>query len=218
MGKSNKKKKWGMVLIIVLFLLAAGFAAFSFRLRHSIRIYASRDIIPDNDIIYYRQDDPLWGNEKLGSSDYDLASSGCLLSCIAASLSMQSGMEETPYTLNIKFSQENVYDAEGNIQWDNLKKMEEYEVIVYEDISARLIDECLLDGKYPIVRVRMHGFGNFHYVLIVQAEDGKYKCMDPLCDGMTELADYGNRIYAIRCVYPAALPDEKDPVINKQPE
>lgn len=41
--------------------------------------------------------------------------------------------------LNSIFSENNVYDAEGNIQWGQISEM---------------------DGKYPIVRVRMSGVGN----------------------------------------------------------
>ena len=62
-------------------------------------------------------------------------------------------------------------------------------------------EEYLNDGKYPIVRVRMSGVGNFHYVLIVGAKEDVYICMEPLEDELTALSKYGNRIYAVRCVW-----------------
>ena len=40
------------------------------------------------------------GDDKLGSSSYTMRSSGCLVSCIAAALSMERSTEETPGTLN----------------------------------------------------------------------------------------------------------------------
>lgn len=63
---------------------------------------------------------------------------------------------------------------------------------------------CLEEGYFPIVRVRMKGFGSFHYVLIVGSENGDYVCIDPLEDEMTTLSDYAGRVYAVRCVWKEA--------------
>ena len=78
--------------------------------------------------------------------------------------------------------------------------MHKYQVEVYQDVSADIIDACLSEGRYPIVRVRMYMLGNIHYVLIVGMQDGEYQCMDPLQDKLMKLSSYGNRVYAIRCV------------------
>ena len=86
--------------------------------------------------------------------------------------------------------------------WEKLRSTGEYEADVFSEVTSELLMKCLKDGKYPIVRVRMYGLGNFHYVLIVKAEDGEFYCMDPLKDGLIPLSDYGNRVYAVRCVYP----------------
>lgn len=110
-------------------------------------------------------------------------------------------MEETPSTLNTRLSFDGVYDSEGNMQWESLRQSTGYQVDLPLDISADVIDSYLSQGIYPIVRVRMYGLGNTHYVLIVKAENGRYWCMDPLKDELTELSDYGSRIYAVRCVY-----------------
>lgn len=32
-------------------------------------------------------------------------------------------------------------------------------------------------------------------------ENGTFYCMDPLRDSLTPLSRYGNRVYAVRCVY-----------------
>lgn len=102
--------------------------------------------------------------------------------------------EETPLTLNEQFSEENVYDMEGNILWDHLRKAGNYEVDVLSEVSSDLLTGYLKEGKYPIARVRVRGIGNFHYVLIVKAEDEEFYCMDPLKDGLISLSGYGNRI------------------------
>lgn len=106
----------------------------------------------------------------------------------------------TPGALNKIFSKNQVYDSEGNIQWAAIDKIEGYHAEVFEKVSEAEIMECLAAGCYPIIRVRMHGFGSFHYVLIVGSEGGEYVCMDPLENSLTKLTDYLNRVYAVRMV------------------
>ena len=115
------------------------------------------------------------------------------------------GEESTPRALNEEFAAQNVYDGEGNLLWERLRKTGKYEADVFAEVTEELLTECLKDGKYLIARVRTGGLFKFHYVLIVKAEDGMFYCMDPLKDGLTPLSQYGNRIYAVRCVYPCML-------------
>lgn len=86
------------------------------------------------------------------------------------------GDEKTPYALNELFSQQDVYDAEGNLLWDALRNTGKYEAEVYGSVTEELLPDLLKEGKYPIVRVRMYG--------------------------LVPLSRYGNRVYAVRCVYP----------------
>lgn len=190
-------------ILIICCLLLAGIIFICFRLRGGVQVKAAQggDIPPGAEAVLYRQDDERWGDDQLGDSQYTMASSGCLVSCIASALSMESGEEETPGSLNGKFSGMQAYDAEGNLQWQPLSEGGEYRADVYGEVSADIIDACLLQGHYPIVRVRMYALGNIHYVLIVGAEDGEYLCMDPLRDEITRLSNYGSRVYAVRCVY-----------------
>lgn len=150
---------------------------------------------------FWARSDSRWADEHLGNSGYTLKSSGCLVSCIASALTMEHDMEETPSTLNDRLSSDGVYDAEGNMQWESLRQSTGYEVDLPSDITSDVIDSYLSQGIYPIVRVRMYALGNVHYALIVKTENGRYWCMDPLKDELTDLSHYGNRIYAIRCVY-----------------
>ena len=198
----TSKKARTFTIIIIFACIALSVISFAFlRFRGSIRIKSTVDIVPDTDVVFYRQDDSRWADEHLGDSEYTLKSSGCLVSCIASALTMEHGMEETPSTLNDRLSSDGVYDAEGNMQWESLRRSTGCEVDLPSDISSDVIDSYLSQGIYPVVRVRMYALGNVHYVLIVKAENGRYWCMDPLKDELTDLSDYGNRIYAIRCVY-----------------
>ena len=185
---------FGVLLIITGFLYV--------RLRNGTQIKAPREeeILSETDPVLYRQDDERWGEDRLGDSRFTMRSSGCLVSSIASAVSMESGMEETPGALNEKFSDRQVYDSEGNLQWEQLNALGEYRVDVYREVTSEVIDTCLSEGGYPIARVRMYALGNIHYVLIVGVQDGEYLCMDPLQDKLMKLSSYGNRVYALRCV------------------
>ncbi|MCI8737234.1 MAG: hypothetical protein HFI11_09705 [Lachnospiraceae bacterium] len=185
---------FGVLLIITGFLYL--------RLRNGTQIKAPREkeILSETEPVLYRQDDERWGEDRLGDSRFTMRSSGCLVSSIASAVSMESGMEETPGALNEKFSDRQVYDSEGNLQWEQLNALGEYRVDVYREVTSEVIDTCLSEGGYPIARVRMYALGNIHYVLIVGVQDGEYLCMDPLQDKLMKLSSYGNRVYALRCV------------------
>lgn len=185
---------FGVLLIITGFLYV--------RLRNGTQIKAPREeeILSETEPVLYRQDDERWGEDRLGDSRFTMRSSGCLVSSIASAVSMESGMEETPGALNEKFSDRQVYDSQGNLQWEQLNALGDYRVDVYREVTSEVIDTCLSEGGYPIARVRMYALGNIHYVLIVGVQDGEYLCMDPLQDKLMKLSSYGNRVYALRCV------------------
>ena len=170
------------------------------RLRHGVTVRTEEnDIMPQN-VTLYRQDDERWAKDRLGDSSYTMKSSGCLVSCIASAVNMEGGQAVTPGELNTLFSEHDVYDREGNLQWKALEKAGGYSVNVYQNVSEAEIDSCLTAGHYPIVRVRVNVIGNYHYVLIVGIEDCDYICMDPLKDELTGLSRYLNRVYAMRLV------------------
>ena len=147
--------------IIVLFLLL--------RLRGSVTLKPSKFSLPAKEVTAYRQDDAAWADDLLGTSAYTMKSSGCLVSCIASAVSMETGTAVTPGSLNAIFSEKGVYDSEGNIQWAALDALEGFTAEVYQEVSQSDLDACLAAGQYPIVRVRMHGLGSFHYVQIGRA-------------------------------------------------
>ena len=184
------------------------------------RLRGSVEVVPDAEIsgaevVFYRQKDDRWADDQLGNSSYTMSSSGCLFSCIAAAMEMsdidmgevddnRAGRLKTPGELNDYFTENHVYDAQGNLQWEQLGELDDFEVEVSDSVSAELIGEYLQSGRYPIVRVRMNGYGSYHYVLVVSAVDGKFYCMDPMKTDQepVPLSEYDNRVYAVRCVYP----------------
>lgn len=195
------KKQIKIILLCLMIAIILFFSAGLFvRLHHGVRLKPSVDYVDRENIVLYRQDDAEWAKETLGESSYSMKSSGCLVSCIAAAVTM-NGNSINPGEINELFSANHVYDTEGNVQWEMIDKMNGYHTEVFDEVSSDVVEKCLDAGKYPVVRVRMNGLGSFHYVLIVGTEDGDYVCMDPLNDGLTRLSDYGNRVYAVRIVW-----------------
>lgn len=199
----RRTKSKQVKIALFCFLLGCGMLVAIFlalRLRGSVVVKFGETQLAVGEAVSYRQDDKMWADDMLGDSGFTMQSSGCLVTCIAAAVSMETGNEVTPGALNHLFSENQVYDSEGNVQWAAIEEIEGYSVDVFQEVSEPEIVQNLAFGHYPIVRVRMHGIGSFHYVIIVGVEDGKYICMDPLEDELTRLSRYWNRVYAVRVV------------------
>ena len=200
-----KKGRMGICIVLLVCIVAAAggllfLGVIRVRMRGGTYIKAAEEDTRLGRVVCYRQDDAEWEEDALGDSSYTMKSSGCLVSCIATALST-SGDDITPGELNALFSQNDVYDEDGNIQWKNIEKIDGYAVKVYDNVSKSDINQCLEEGHYPIVRVRRHGWGSYHYVLIAGAKDKEYICMDPLSDRLLKLSDYKGMVYAVRCVW-----------------
>lgn len=193
-----------------LIIAAAGFAVlcgfFYLRFRGSIVIRPTREY-QDCEVVYYYQKEESWKEDYLGDSPYRMGTSGCLTSCIASVLCMEGITETDPGTLNELFSDGSVYDKEGNIRWDEMEQALDVTVERRDALSAAELETLLDNHIYPIVRVRVWGLGNFHYVVITGSHDGNFECMDPLRSDKepVSLSKFRNRIYAVRYVEKSAV-------------
>lgn len=118
----NKKKIIVLIIIVIALIVSGLTAVYLYKNRYAEKIIPSAEIATDNAVAFYQKDD-LWKNDPLGASEYHMGDSGCLTTCIASELLMQNiSVDEipdiTPGTLNEFFSKNNVYDSEGNLQWD----------------------------------------------------------------------------------------------------
>ena len=154
---SQRKRYLQLVLLSVAVILGVlGCLAF-LKFRNSVRVSPSKEYSVDEQVVLYRQDNEEWADNKLGESTYSMAGSGCLVSCIASAVSNE-GNVITPGELNIIFSENNVYDAEGNIQWGQILAMSGYQVEVFDkilhegrEISSTFIKEELRKGNFKLV-------------------------------------------------------------------
>lgn len=152
-------------------------------------------------IVLYRQDDEDWAEETIGDSKYTLESSGCVITCIATAIS-ETECAKTPSELASYLAGRGVFDSEGNLNWARVDELHGFHSQVFDTVSEDIIDTCLSQGHYPIVRVKMENIlSSYHYILIVGAEGHEYICMDPLKDELTSLKDYHDKAYLARCVW-----------------
>ena len=194
-----KKKKYLILVIASLALLII--ASQMVKNRGGINIKCTEEYPVSTGIVRYRQDDSRWKDTNLGKSKYTMESSGCVTTCIASAIS-ESRKPLNPGELVMLLSDNGVFDGAGNMQWSKLAEIPGFHADVYSDLEPSYIDDCLSQGRYPIVKVhRKSLFSYHHFVLIVGSENGQYICIDPLKDGFTKLSDYSNRIYLVRCVW-----------------
>ena len=114
--RKRKRFQFFIVLLLLGILLILFAAVLLLRLRGSVALKPSKLELPAQSITAYRQDEAAWADDLLGESSYTMASSGCLVTCIASAVSMETGTAITPGSLNAIFSENHVYDSEGNIQ------------------------------------------------------------------------------------------------------
>lgn len=204
--KKHYDRKYLIMGAAVLFLLG-GLFFYKIWGRGSIVIRATKDASAGADnVIFYSQLEEAFKDDRLGESSFTMGSSGCLTTCITSAARMQGVFSkeeyENPRELNQLLTEKNVYDKEGNIQWAALENVLGVTVVRQEAAAwdGAAVESLLQDGIYPIVRVRMKGSGNFHFVLIVRSERGEFWCMDPMVqtDSLVSLEEFGNRIYAVR--------------------
>lgn len=204
------KRRWIVLGIIILLICAAGAGLFLLqrnRPSQGIVIHPKENwscLQP----VYYSQKDPAWGDDQMGLAPDVLKVSGCLITSIAASMSMQeavydSSFKLTPKELNAAFSSHQVYDKQANILWNPLREyLSGWTVLTPEKPDGDEIEHMLSKGHYPIVKVRMPSGGAVHWVLLMEARDGDYYCMDPLNEesAMVPLSQFNDTVYSVRCL------------------
>lgn len=194
------------LLLIFAFLIIAGMGAlylYKERNAKTVRPFSTADC---SKTAAFCQSDDRWKDDYLGSSKYKMSNSGCLTTCIASMLLMQNITVEfvpeiDPGTLNEFFSENDVYDSEGNLQWNTAGKALNLEFTRLEtsEIEKDDLDNMLRENIYPIVCVKVPSSGNYHFVLLTGSDDESFLCMDPMNGdgGTVSLSKYNNRIYSL---------------------
>ncbi|MCG8501316.1 MAG: hypothetical protein MJB12_13025, partial [Firmicutes bacterium] len=112
-------------------------------------------------------------------------------------------VETDPQALNNVFADSDVYTPTGEVIWYKIKDAVPGVDYHYQRIfNSRTLENDLRQGKLPIVQVRYHKKGIFHWVLIVGADDEDFLMMDPLQQDkkLTRLNNHG-KVYAYRVLH-----------------
>lgn len=202
----RRRRRIFCVLLFTVLVIAGISAVYLYKRHNGENVTPSVDYVSDN-VVYYYQKDTHWKDDPLGDSVYHMGDSGCLTTCLAAVVQMQGIEREeldadvNPKTLNQFFSDHQVYDAEGNLQWLALEEALNVTTVRKEanELEEEELNSLLEQEHYPIACVRTKT-GSTHFVLLVGSQDGMYWCMDPMQKEkqMVPLSEYGNRIDSIR--------------------
>ena len=145
------KKKRTIIFLCIILLLAAVFCLTAFRVRGSVSVKGEGST-QSPDPVFFSQKDPFWAGDLLGDSSFTMETSGCLTACLAAELHMQdisipeiNAMD--PGTLNSFFSGKQVYDREGNIQWDPLSSALNVSCLLYTSGAIPYSSICSLPSR-----------------------------------------------------------------------
>lgn len=158
-----------------------------------------KSVIPPVSIRYFLQNDPEWKSDRLGSSNYTLGGSGCLVTVLAASMN-HLGVKIDPQKLNNLFTDKGVYTGSGEIIWYKIKDAVPEIDYSYQRVFHRTtLENDLKQGKLPIIQVKYYSTGIFHWVLVVGTDEDDFLIMDPLQQDkkFIKLSTHG-RIYAYR--------------------
>lgn len=207
--RTKKRILCFLLLVLMIGLVLCGGRLLRNRGNDSVKISPSMEAAPMH-VAFFRQKDAAWKDDALGESSYTMGDSGCLTTCLASAFVMQGILPEsfsdelTPGTLNAYFSANEVYDKEGNLQWEVLSQSADVNVVMKDadDLADGELEQLLSDEIYPIVKVRVDGVGSYHFVLLVGSENSEFLCMDPLqeADALVPLSESGGKIYTVRYV------------------
>ena len=202
------KNKWIKTasIIILALCLAVGAAGIYYVVRvKSISTFGLK-LTPSRDyevhaVTYYLQNDPLWADEKVGTTSKQLGSVGCLVSCVASAIT-DLDSEITPGELNAKLTQVDGYSGADLIWYKINEAVPSVDYSYSRIFTAKMIEKDLQNGLLPIINVKYNGGFVRHWVLIIGAKDDEFLIYDPLNSDLEPipLSTHG-RVYSYRVLH-----------------
>jgi hypothetical protein len=149
----------------------------------------------------FRQSDPKWGQDKLGTTPASLAAEGCAVASAAMVLAAY-GIDTDPGRLNKYLTENAGYVGTGWIVWEKAAEISggKFEKAYEDPPSFWLIDNNLRAGNPVIAKLRAKD-GTNHFVVICGKDGYDYLTSDPGTAegrGVYPLKEYGSKIEGIR--------------------
>ena len=187
-----------LIIIPIITLTWAYYAWTKYINKFWIKLKPSKTITA-KEVNFYRQQDLEWGEEKMWNTQLTLGWYGCLLSVIATSL-CDLGYETNPKDLNNIFSKNDIYNDNWEIIWYKITSVVPNVDYEYKRLFfSKTIEDDLENGRLPMIKVKYHKRGVFHWVLIVWAEEDDFLIVDPMNSEpeLMKLWEHG-KVYAYR--------------------
>lgn len=153
----------------------------------------------------YRQDNPDWGAQTIGSTSDSLASYGCTIASVAMAASNLLQTNISPGDMNTKLGNEHGYTKRGWLIWSKIEAATDGKVraVVSPNPSHAAINQCMQNDGYPVIKIKLNDLIT-HWALIVGKTDSGYLIRDPLVGQSTDkpirLSKRSHYIYATRCI------------------
>lgn len=188
-----------LIIVISIVILALYVGRVYYIKNFGITLIPTQDYtVPE--LNYYRQNDPEWQNEQIGTSQRKMGSTGCLIACVSSAIS-QLDLAVTPKEFNDRLTQVDGFQGADLIWYKINEAFPHIDYRYSRTFSNRMIESDLEKGLLPIVNVKYHKTGITHWVIIAGAKDGEFIICDPLGDGQSTslLSDHG-KVYAYRVI------------------
>lgn len=155
------------------------------------------------DSVHFRQGDPLWASDKLGTlEDGTLGEYGCTVAAVAMAMT-NLGYPTDPGKLNAVLTAAGGVTRQGWLIWDKIAEVTNgaLRAEVYKAPSLEAMDACLMRGDYPVVKFFLFG-GAPHWVVLVGKRNGTYFIRDPLLseEAPAALHTRTSAVYSVRCI------------------
>ena len=154
------------------------------------------------DKLYYLQNDPQWGNDRIGGSDETMGRVGCTVCCVAMSLT-NHGYSIDPKRLNEDLKKNKGYTKQGWLIWGKVSDITDgkFGVRIPGKPSHKIIDDQLKNGNDVLAKILINKVIP-HWVLIVDKDGLEYLAKDPLNGEkkIIKLSKYKSPIYSIRYI------------------
>lgn len=148
-----------------------------------IKFSSNEPLVPSVPIELFNQKDPKWALEKLGTSNYTIGSSGCLITCLAMRLN-QLGFNTNPSLINKELTEKGGYESGCNLVF---AAPTQYYPITHELILSNVTMAKVnqyIDRQIPVIVQVDYNPSTLamdqHWVMITGRTENDYIIIDPL--------------------------------------
>ncbi|MEK7411973.1 MAG: hypothetical protein AAB263_01505 [Planctomycetota bacterium] len=163
----------------------------------------SAEIIPAiAGIPYWLQNDPAWSNEIISGSNDTMAAAGCLVSCVAMTLS-SFDLHITPGELCRELNANHGFTAQGQLVWGAVTTCTKGAFMTaFPPLTHMAIDNELRGGRPVIAKIMLWGQVP-HWVLMIGKQHTGYVMIDPLNTqrAVVPVSTRSTHIHAIRVLH-----------------